>query len=57
MKFCILTHIGHPNPKRSSKTQILKIQDGGQPPFLKMLNVISQQRLFDFGEIWYGDAY
>jgi len=42
-KFCMLTHIGPPNPERFSKNQILKMQDGRRPSFWKLLNAISQQ--------------
>jgi len=44
-KFCTLSHIGPPNPKRS-----LKIQDGGQMPIWKLLNVIFQQ---PFDRFWW----
>jgi len=58
LKFCIRKQNGMPTKAAWQKLQIFKIQDGGRPPFWKLLNYhISVKLLLDFHKIWCIAAY
>jgi len=47
-KYCVLAQIGIQTLNTVQKITVLKIQDGGRPPFGKILNAISQQSFDQF---------
>jgi len=57
-EICVRKQNGMPTKATWQKMQIIKIQDGARPPFLKSLNHhISVKILLDFDKIWCTTAY